>query len=92
MTTREQMIEAIYQIVTPSIEVFKPNNDGIWQNVIIIWDVLDYKEKEINNFKWQHHWSELEYFIRNLSKVWKEKRKPIEEQSDDCIKFVFDNL
>lgn len=50
---------------------------------INIWDVLDY----IKN----HRLATQSYiaWVINLSQRWIELRKPIEEQSDECIDFVF---
>ncbi len=46
----------------------------IWHPVMI-WDVLDY-------LKWQPEYYNIWYW-------WKNKRKPIEDQSDKCIDYIY---
>jgi hypothetical protein len=62
----------------------------IWHDVMI-WDVLDYKEKnkitKYEKIDWQ-----IFTYNDEIMDLWKYKRLPIEKQSDDCIKFVFDLL
>lgn len=75
--------------------------DWIWNfnklTTKIIWhpvmfgDMVNYFE--INNIKlyneYFHNIVHFEWVLENLSKIWKEKRKPIEEQSDECIKYFY---
>ena len=80
--TREEQIKAIYEKIWPT----RFGWNKYWEfDFVMIWDVLDYIEKNIklNQIK-----------IHNIKvdndNLWKEKRKPIEEQSDDCINYIFD--
>lgn len=68
------------------------NDDEIYEIIwhpVMIWDVLDYIEKnietedviEIMNTKCHRQSMTIFYF--------KEKRKPIEEQLDDCIEYIY---
>lgn len=70
------------------IEVSPEEIKIIWHPVMI-WDILDYfiwnKELNLNRLIWQNT-------IFWLLNSWKEKRKPIENQSDKCIEFIFNNL
>ena len=56
----------------------------IWHPVMI-WDVLDYWDNNIlqnpKNSLWLY-----------ILKLWKLKRLPIEEQSDECIDYIFNLL
>lgn len=66
----------------------------IKENSVMIWDIMDYLEK--NNLSEYIDWVtfddiwNLQEFDNYILKDWKEKRKPIEEQSDDLINYVFD--
>ena len=53
---------------------------------VMIWDVYDYHEKDCQWYL-MNMWQE-----DMLQRQWLEKRKPIEEQSDECIDFVFSLL
>lgn len=55
--------------------------DIIWHPVMI-WDVLDYIED-----KWEYNWE-----MWDILALWILKRKPIEEQSEECIDYVFNLL
>jgi len=61
------------------------NVNIIWQPVMI-WDVLDYLEKdfykntEIFTVIWKHNF---------ILQKWKNKRKSIDEQSEDCIEYIY---
>lgn len=60
--------------------------ETIWHPVMI-WDILyymDYDIKSWNRDDWQ--------LCKDLVCHYREQRKPIEAQDDDCIKFVFDLL
>lgn len=76
----------------------------IWHDVYI-WDVLDYFEKKFFRFitaeeeyqetwnvsNWLRYWLKKEEMNSILSLMWKweHKRKPITEQSDSCIEYIF---
>lgn len=75
--------------------------DWIWNfnklTTKIIWhpvmfgDMVNYFE--INNIKlyneYFHNIVHFEWVLEKFTKLWKEKRKPIEEQSDDCIEEIY---
>lgn len=104
--TREEMIKLIYQKIG-EIKKYNDRQICLycwniahweyWYNIpVMIWDVMDYFEKNnlsdyIDWVTFDDYWNLYE-FDNFLIQDWKEKRKPIEEQSDDCIKFVFDLL
>lgn len=69
------------------IKVYPKNRiKEIWHKVMI-WDVLDWWEKADNiNMRWYE-----DHLTPILSKR-KYKRKPIDEQSDECINYVYDLL
>jgi hypothetical protein len=90
MPTREEMIEAITQKMWTW-------NFWAWHLMSIepvrIWDVLDYFQIEtaIELFDMDYSWPQDNWYSKVFNK-WKYKRLPIEKQSDECIKFVFDLL
>lgn len=64
----------------------------IWHPVMI-WDVFDYtNEKKIDMV-----WSDPSYAIDvrdweqsiNIFNLWEHKRKPIDDQSDECVDFIY---
>ena len=58
---------------------------------VLIWDVLDYLE--IKNLDVLSDIRGIDVFISEvILDKWKKKRRPIEEQSIECIKFVFDKI
>lgn len=60
----------------------------IWHKVML-WDFLDYIEK----IKDKKQLESTEYYAWLYDYIcikWEHKRKPIEEQSNECIKYVFD--
>lgn len=69
----------------------------IWHPVMI-WDILDYfKINDILDFidiKTDTNWNTMFKQTKHskIIELWKEKRKPIENQSDKCIEFIFNNL
>jgi len=59
-----------------------PSDKIIWHQVMI-WDILDWIEKK---FKLNiEEFDELE----SLFILWKDKRKSIDDQSDECIDFIY---
>lgn len=54
----------------------------IWHPVMI-WDVLEFSDKL--DKKWKRYWYTL---CNRIIDLWKDKRKPIDDQSEECIKFV----
>lgn len=72
----------------------------IWHPVMI-GDVLDWiYENDIDQVELhqliERKWKDTNFTYTPSSvmviALWKEKRKPIDEQSDECIKFVYDLL
>lgn len=66
----------------------------IWHPVMI-WDVLDWIDK-LNQWLWEDHikvWNSVRHKFDTKIKIIedkrKEKRKPIEDQSEECIEFVY---
>lgn len=60
-------------------------------NPVMIGDVLDYINEDIYpgagyDEVFYHSWES----VVDTIKLWEEKRKPIEDQSDDCIDFIYD--
>lgn len=60
----------------------------------MIWDVFDYINEEKINMVWSD--SSCAIDVRdweqsiNIFNLWGHKRKPIEEQSDECVNFIYD--
>ncbi len=76
---RQEMLNKIYEEIKSKIWE-KPNNENI-----LIWDVLHYYFKEYKLWTFNMY----NDTTRELLDVWQDKRKFINEQSDDCIEFVF---
>ena len=58
----------------------------------MIWDVLDWIKKQINEDNISHsNWYDLVVKLgyRDETESWKELRKPIEDQSKECIDFIY---
>lgn len=69
----------------------KANDKIIWHPVMI-WDVLDWIE--VNNiskklFIDMPEWMTFNSPVNVIDFHWREKRKPIENQSDECIDYIF---
>lgn len=62
------------------------NTDYIVWHPVMIWDVLDFYSKKLWTFQLYNNTT------MDLLEVWKEKRKPLEMQNDDCIDYVFNLL
>lgn len=69
----------------------------LWQAPVMIWDVLGYKYRYINlpkskenSWHYEFDW-EVEDMVL-LIDLWEEKRLPIEEQSEECIDYIFNLL
>lgn len=54
----------------------------IWHPVMI-WDVLDWMEQRVTDVEW------MPLFMWIMQSTWKHKRKPIEEQSEECIIYIY---
>lgn len=80
------------------------DSDTIWHPVLI-WDVLDYLEKKFFRFitseeeyketwditSWLKYWLKKDEMNKILSLLWKwnDKQKPLENQSDECIDYIY---
>lgn len=59
----------------------------------MIWDAFDYINEEKINVVWSD--SSCAIDVRdweqsiNIFNLWEYKRKPIEEQSDECVNFIY---
>lgn len=82
--TKEEKIKAIYEEIAEWIYDSYSEDETIFP--VMIWDVLDFYSKKLWTFQLYNNTT------MDLLEVWKEKRKPIEEQSGDCIDFVFNLL
>lgn len=54
----------------------------IWHPVMI-WDVLDWMEQRVTDVVW------MPLFMWIMQSTWKHKRKPIEDQSEECITYIY---
>lgn len=71
------------------------NNLKIIWHPVMIWDVMDYIENNWFEDDFEKIYG-VEYtpvwkinLPNNLFNIWDEKRKPIEDQSDECVDFVY---
>lgn len=91
MNTKDK-IKAIYEKIWPT----RFGWNEYWEfEFVMIWDVLDYMEKNKDElfFQWDmdiqnfvsYYWESIKIFID----IWQEKRKSLEEQSDDCIECIY---
>lgn len=58
----------------------------------MIWDVLDWIHKLYEEDVKRDEYMAEEYNERitiHLLNIWEEKRKPIDDQSDECIDFIY---
>jgi len=61
----------------------------IWHPVMI-WDVLDWIDKEHKLFfTYKEENSPLTLWADKVVNLWKDKRKPIDDQSEECIDFIY---
>lgn len=93
---KKEKIEAIYNRLAQT----KKYNDGDicshcwnvshWESEytlpVMIWDLLYYIETNMPEW-FETVWLSLKSKIVNV--YWKEKRKPIEEQSEECIDYIY---
>ena len=57
---------------------------------VMIWDILDYIENEWSYLTEYYDWNNLTYKAADTLTYWNEKRKPIEDQPEDAIRFIYD--
>lgn len=74
------------------IQSEKVISEIIW-HLVMIWDILHYNSIMWGNlFEVIIKWNRDNYFYENdlfINKYWNKKNKPIEDQSDECIEFIF---
>ena len=58
-------------------------------NPVMIWDVLDWIEKNIKEENINDQWWK-DTAVNHLLNIYNSKRKPIEDQSELCIKFIYE--
>jgi hypothetical protein len=77
--TKEEMIKVIYEEIAEQYEIYQwPDNPPVIDfKLVMIWDVLDWIEK----------WNFFDKIV--ILQLWKEKRKPIEKQSEECIEYFY---
>ena len=82
---RQWMIDKIYEVVKPTeFARYRDDDCEDWRKVefVMIWDVLDYVEKNVKK-----------KFFRETNSVWildhwDDWRKPIDDQSIECLERV----
>jgi hypothetical protein len=84
--TKQNMIFEIYKIICPNKLWWSPDKKvRLYNWDCMIWDVLDYIESWKSN-------SLQEFISDNITwviQLWKEKRKPIEDQELSCISYIY---
>ncbi len=88
MTTKEQMLERIYEEMADNEDTRCSYCRQVWNSgcsscgdikPVLIGDVFDYMEVERT----------LVPFKTELTLAWWKKREPIDSQSEECISYVF---
>ena len=82
----------IYLNPITNLEYNKSFIDKIIWHPVMIWDVLDYIDSmEFKHSKDFMKWRKEQYpvIIDTFLIDWEHKRKPIEEQSSDCIEYIY---
>jgi hypothetical protein len=83
--TREEMLEKIQQVIW--LNIYDSYSDDDNEYPVMIWDILEFADKL--DKKWEKYWYTLCNKIIDLRK---DKRKPIDDQSNECIAFIFSLL
>jgi hypothetical protein len=91
--TREQKIAKIYEEIAEKETEYI---DEWWiyagervlsYGLVMLWDVLDWIESKIeDNYFWNFY---IEDLIMDICNKRKHKRKPIDDQDEDCVSFVY---
>jgi len=69
--------------------------DHITWHPVMIWDVLDYitnieEETLILKYDINRYWNEWnKWIVEEIYVIWNNLRKPIEEQSEECINYIY---
>ena len=84
--SRKDKIKCIYEVVKPSIFWIENNKIYTLANCVMIWDVLDYvvEPDDTQNL--------TEYKHIDICRSWDFKRQPIENQTFECIDYVYSLL
>lgn len=96
--TKEQMIEKIYEVIwCDYCDVMYDWLEKLGKYPVMIWDVLDWIIVEIwYNSNCNNEWVfETNYDSIRVLQIFhkrREKRKPIEDQSNECISFIYSQL
>lgn len=87
--SREYMLDIIQKEIGSYIEHWWAIEWWWWKvyNPVMIWDVIDRIEKN-GNYLDSHYNDTIENIIFYL----KDKRKPLSEQSDVCIRYIYSLL
>ena len=82
--TREEKIKAINAEIAEVIEFYQWPDSWPWYDMlpVMIWDVLDWQYKT----PWV---TSCPNTRKELVEQWGEFRKPIEEQDDECIEYIY---
>lgn len=90
---QQTKINKIYKVIAEP-RYFEVQNLQNWETItvleqsIYIWDVLDWNEKVEMTYIRYENWV-IEYVESAILCERKDKRKPIEHQSDECIDFIY---
>ena len=89
------MIETIYALTMGSLY-----KDTWKYDLCLIGDVMEYIEDNLimlnTSEKWDYFmpkknpYTPYDWILWTLMDIWANKRKPIDEQSEECIKYVYD--
>ena len=83
-------INYIYDVIYEERNVWNEVEWDFYINKVMIWDVLDFIEKnDLNNIRFDNKTGIVLNTYDDILDEWQEKRKPIEEQSDDCIDYIY---
>ena len=94
--TRQHKIDRIYEVIKPTI--FWNTDLDSWHSnwdikCVMIWDVLDWIEE--TRFYWISDWTyedNITLETYTILMLWSKFRKPLEEQSDDTIDYLYSLL
>ena len=86
---KENMIKAIYEKIADKKTSYTTTSFETSYKKVNIWDVIDYSQKKADRSL--QPIAELNHlsFVEELLRVWKLKREPIEEQTLECIEYIY---
>ena len=84
--------DTFYFSILPNWNTYNLQKNKIKKTIghqVMIWDVMDW---DMNRYYVSMEYSDESYSNNSylLTERWREKRKPINEQSDVCVKFVYE--